>query len=673
MATDAGTAYIDVEERTDKLGRKLERDGPGIFSGIGRKLGLGLGVAMAVGIGGGIGLLKGAVEAAEESRKVMAQTEAVIKSTGGAARVSAKDVDALSTSLAAKTGIDDEVIASGQNLLLTFTKVRNEVGEGNDIFNQGTAAALDMSVALKTDLSSASMLVGKALNDPVKGMMALTRSGIQFTDQQKDQVKAMVAAGDTMGAQKIILAELNTQFAGSAEAAASPMARLKVALGNLQEQIGGFLLPFVGKAATGLTRLLINLAPWFEKIGAGVRGLVDLFVHGDFTGALAKAFGWQEDSPIVGILLSIREHLSGVVGFVRDHATPILIGLGATIMVAVVAPLLAWAAAQIAALAPFILIGAAIAGLVVGIIYAYNHFEAFRAIVQALGDVFRSAFDAIRAIVEVAVAVVMDLWDRFGSHLIDHIVTHLNAVMQVFSGVLNIVKGVFEVFAGIFTGDWSRVWGGIKSILSGILDAIVGIVKIAINYVSTVIGLGMALVSALWSAAWNALKSAVVAAIGGVLDVAYAIPGRILSALGNLAGLLYNAGVSLITGLLRGMVDKAREMLAWVSGLAGKIASLKGPLDYDRRLLTPAGEAIMQSLMDGLRNEEDRLVAQLSHITGLVSSVGGSASVGLTAGIVPGSAGTTNGTSGGFRDVVLNQVGNQDPVHIARALAWEMR
>jgi phage-related protein len=162
---------------------------------------------------------KAAISEFFDAQKVMAQTEAVLKSTGSAANVTADQVSSLAESLMKKSGVDDEAIQSGENMLLTFTRIRNEVGEGNDIFNQATEATLDLSVAMGKDMQSSAILVGKALNDPIKGMSALSKAGIQFTEEQKDTIKAMVASGNAMGAQKMILKELETQFGGSAEAA----------------------------------------------------------------------------------------------------------------------------------------------------------------------------------------------------------------------------------------------------------------------------------------------------------------------------------------------------------------------------------------------------------------------------------------------------------------------
>ena len=140
-----------------------------------------LGKVAAVGVGAAFaGLavaLKAGFDELAESQKVIAQTGAVLKSTAGIANVTAKEVDGLATSLSRMSGVDDEVIASGENMLLTFTKIRNETGKGNDVFDQATKATLNLSVAMGKDMQSSAILVGKALNDPVKGATALSRAG----------------------------------------------------------------------------------------------------------------------------------------------------------------------------------------------------------------------------------------------------------------------------------------------------------------------------------------------------------------------------------------------------------------------------------------------------------------------------------------------------------------
>lgn len=190
-----------------------------------------------------VDFFRDSIKEAEESAKVTRLTNAVLKSTGEVAHISAAGVADLAGRLSDLSGVDDEVIQSGENVLLTFTRVRNEAGKGNDVFNQGSEAALNLSAALGTDLQASMILVGKALNDPISGLTALKKAGVQLTDQQKEQIKSFVALGDIMSAQKIILGELTTQFGGAAAAAASPADKARVAWGNFQEEVGKKLLP----------------------------------------------------------------------------------------------------------------------------------------------------------------------------------------------------------------------------------------------------------------------------------------------------------------------------------------------------------------------------------------------------------------------------------------------
>ena len=186
---------------------------------------------------------------AAESQKVFAQTEAVLRSTGTTANGTAKQIAEMASSLQQSTAFNDEAILSGANLLLTFKNIQNQAGEGNDIFDQTTQTMLDVARAMGTDASTEAIRLGKALNDPTAGISALTRVGIQFTDQQKEQIKTLTATGDLLGAQKIILAELQSQFGGSAAAYAQTFAGQVEGLNNnlndLSEEIGMIVMPAV--------------------------------------------------------------------------------------------------------------------------------------------------------------------------------------------------------------------------------------------------------------------------------------------------------------------------------------------------------------------------------------------------------------------------------------------
>lgn len=307
----------------DKGGTKVFKDiddaaetTQGKLAAMGSKIGPGVAAAATAVVAGVAFAVKGAYEAAAESAKISRETERVIRTTGASSFTTAEKIGELSSSISELTGADDELIQSGANLLLTFTNIQNRVGENNDIFDQATGLALDMSTVLGTDMSSASIQLGKALNDPVKGITALSRAGVSFTAEQKEQIKTLTKSGDILGAQKIILAELSKEFGGAAEAAATPVDKLRTKLGNLQEQVGAQLIPvfdtvagIIGTVAEGFMNLPGPVQVVIEVLtllGTGVFGATLL------VSKMASMFG---------------DTLAPVLGFVRKFADDAALGI----------------------------------------------------------------------------------------------------------------------------------------------------------------------------------------------------------------------------------------------------------------------------------------------------------------------------------------------------------
>ena len=161
-----------------------------------------------------------------KQEKAMFQLQARIKSTGGAAGFTATQLDAMAQSMQKVTTYGDEATMEMQSMLLTFTQIRGQE------FIGAQEAILNVATAMGTDLKSAAVQVGKALNDPILGVSALARSGIQFSEDQKKMIKSLVDTGKHANAQRIILKELEVQFGGSARAAAQGMGGALSQLGN---------------------------------------------------------------------------------------------------------------------------------------------------------------------------------------------------------------------------------------------------------------------------------------------------------------------------------------------------------------------------------------------------------------------------------------------------------
>src|SRR6266540_849560 len=244
---------------------------------------------------------------AREAQQLMAQTSAVITSTGGAAGKSAQEIADLASSLsdaAGKSLFGDDQIQSSENLLLTFTNIKGAV------FDTATAISVDMAQALGGAPKDQAVALGKALNDPIAGITALSRVGVTFTDQQKKQIKTMQDAGDMAGAQGVILAELNKEVGGSAKAAAAATggwSEFKGRLGEAGEMIATAVLPLLGQLGT----LALNVVmPVIEGLAGAFSDLVNGGL-GVFADDLREAFG-IDIGPFLDVLAAIQPIFQGV-------------------------------------------------------------------------------------------------------------------------------------------------------------------------------------------------------------------------------------------------------------------------------------------------------------------------------------------------------------------------
>ena len=450
MALRAGAAYVDILPKVAQgfdrqLEQELEAPASRSAGNVNKVLGA---------IGGAViakktfDFLGGAVDAARESNRIAAQTEQVIKTTGGAANVSSRDVANLAGHISKLAGVDDEAVQSGENLLLTFTNVRNEVGRGNDIFNQATQITTDMSAALGQDMKSSAIQVGKALNDPIKGVTALQRVGVSFTQQQKDQIKTLVESGRTLDAQKLILGELNKEFGGAAQAGATNADRLNVTLGNLQESVGNALVPILDHLAGGLNVLVGAFAALPGPVQAGIvvlGGLAATFI------LIAKA---QQAYRVAKEGLIVVEKAFAAVQTVVN---------------------------AVMAANPIGLVVIALVALVAAFIVAYKNSETFRDIVKAafgiVSDAIRSAigfFEAIGRTVANVIGGAIDFLRRNWQAVIVGVLTGglglvVLAIANHFNDIVGFITGLPGRIAKAASGMWDGITRAFKSALNTII------------------------------------------------------------------------------------------------------------------------------------------------------------------------------------------------------------
>jgi phage-related protein len=606
MAVELATAYVSLVPSAKGMGAAIGKELGGpveqAAGDAGKKAGgiLSSTLGKAAAIGGGLlaantvkNFLGSTIEAARESNKVAAQTEQVIKSTGNVANVSAKQMSDLATAISNKTGVDDEAIQTGENLLRTFTNIRNEAGKGNDVFNQASQAIVDMS-AVQGDLQSNAILVGKALQDPIQGVSALQRVGVKLTDQQKEQVKAMAAVGVTAGAQRVILKELGTEFGGQAAAQATAADRLKVTLGNLQEDLGNKLIPVIDKAARfladNLPAAIDKASRAFGAISHVVGTIFDAFkvLMGDDG---PQGFGEIMDNLLgnsgkyVDLFRSIGEAIRSVASFIGDNLKPILIGLAAG----------------------FVLLTSPVTAVIAALVLLYVKFKPVREVVAAVGKslgdfgkfVKKIAPQVSEAFGHIAHAAEV-LWGMFGDNVLTIVVSVFRQFQNIVESVVRVVRDVIQGVVALINGDWGKAWDAFKDIPAAVIGLIVGTLRNLGPVLGAVLGaLGETLVRG-FEAAW-----------GGVWDFAKKIPGLLLDALGDVGSWLVDVGKKILGGLLAGFEAYLDLLKAFYIDLPLKILAWLG--DVGRWLLDTGGKVI-RGLYNGIRSVWDREVRGLLNI-----------------------------------------------------------
>jgi hypothetical protein len=206
-------------------------------------------------------------EEALASAKSSADLDQTLQSTAHAAGLTADEIRRIGTERAKVTLFDDDETNQASALLLTFTNIKKGV------FEDAMPAIQDLATKMggegPADMKGAAIQVGKALNDPIKGITALTRVGVSFTEQQKEQITQMVKAGNSAGAQKLILAELNKEFGGSAEAArkaAGGVATLSMGFNEFKETVGGEVNSVLDRLSQWLGRVLEKSQPLVDMV-----------------------------------------------------------------------------------------------------------------------------------------------------------------------------------------------------------------------------------------------------------------------------------------------------------------------------------------------------------------------------------------------------------------------
>lgn len=350
----------------------------------------------------GLEFVKAGIEKVEELHQSTAQVQAALTSTNNAAGLSMAQLEDSAKSLASNTAFSRSDIFGMQSLLLTFTDVKDK------IFNEAQPAIMDIATRMGGDLKGASIQVGKALNDPIRGMAALRRVGVSFSEDQKTVIKHMQETGNLAGAQKIILSELSKEFGGSAEAAfnANPLAKFNKMMGSLKMSMGEAAMYLLENMMPALNMV----AEAFKAAGETIKDVVAWFEKHTIVADTLKVFLGS----IVAIILIYNTQQKLAAMYTAFTTTSFIAQTFALAFMtasmegaSLAGGILAGVMALINAVNPFVWIAIAIAAVIAAVVECYKHFETFRAVLWAVG-----------AVIKEAVSIWVDMFMGFGKMII---------------------------------------------------------------------------------------------------------------------------------------------------------------------------------------------------------------------------------------------------------------
>ena len=300
--------------------------------------------------------------------------------------------------------------------------------------------------------------------------------------------------------------------------------------------------------------------------------------------------------------------------FIQENPQAALAALAVVVASIVVPAVLGLVAAFAALFSPVILIVAAVAALAAGAVYAYQHFETFRSIVDGvrawLVDVL---WPAIQVVADGIVAAFLSIVDWLQEHFV-----------PIPMEVVETLTAIWRAFADFFT---TYVWPIIEAAfiaIASVLDNFWDVVKAMVNLVK-------ALFSGDFAEVWRTLRTLVGEVIDALVDLFIFLPGRILSAAAPLVGkfalIVADFAVHLVGKIVKLIQAMPDQIVEFLSGIATDILNI--------------GKSIGGWIIDGLIAAVKAAAgAVAAAVRSIMPDIGGmvSGAIGAVRGLIPGLA-----------------------------------
>lgn len=442
---------------------------------------------------------KESVRASQSATKSLNILNNTIKVTGANAWTTTKEVAAMSNEIAKTTNYAVGDIQDMQSVLLGFKNITGET------FKEANEAITDMATVMGMDLKSAAQTVGKALDDPIKGLDSLRRQGFAFTDEQKKQMKRLVESGNILKAQKMILDELSTTYGGSAKKAQTSFALMQYSITNLKETLGGKLQPVIDVVLRNAGSFVANLTNKIQNFN--ISPIVTLF----------EKIQEKVKSTLTQIKTGVKNAITWIRGVVTSEAFQPII-------------------------------------------------EVIDTIIGTLREEFEKIKGRILQILNVFATIKDKMQSGEGGGIVKTVAGVINKIIDVVWVLKEQIEEVTKSILGIIVNLLKNIWNGIKSLFESSNSALAEsetdinswgdyfytIFNSVFRTVQDFIGMVKALLSGDWEVAWEYAKLAVMRIAEATLDT--------LSTIANAFPKLINGIVKGLNEVIKG-ANKLREAL----------------------------------------------------------------------------------------------------------------
>ena len=230
--------------------------------------------------------------------------------------------------------------------------------------------------------------------------------------------------------------------------------------------------------------------------------------------------------------------------------------------------------------------------------------------------IIAGTMNIIMTVITTVLSIIQTVFSTGWQILVTVVSTVWNIISTIIQTVLNVILSVITMVLNIITGNWSGAWENLKTIISVVFNGIVSIISSILSGLANIIfSLVMGIVN-IWSAEWNAFVNIIKTIFRTILTLV----SNDLKGMVNLFHIDLGAqGRAIMNSFLNGLESAWGAVKSFVSGIGSWIKAHKGPISYDRKLLIPAGIAIMTGFNKGLQDQFSTVQKGVSNMAGAVS------------------------------------------------------